>query len=144
LFKIVGLNGLVVDIPGGQSADGLQVQQYHDHNGANQQWLVVPINGDFKIVCPATGLVLQVPPDGPQANAPLQQGLDVDGGNQAWRLIPSLFGGIPDYLKIASALNTNFVLDVPDGRTDDGVRLQVFPDNGGGNQKWQFVNIPSG
>jgi hypothetical protein len=142
-FKIVGVNGLVVDVPGGQSTDGLQVQQYHDHNGANQQWLVLPTEGDFKIISPSTGLVLQVPPEGPQPNAPVQQGLDVNGTNQAWRLIPALFEGIPDYVKIASAMDTRFVLDVPDGRTDDRVPLQVFNDNEGGNQRWQFVNLPS-
>jgi len=143
-FKIVGVNGLVVDVPGGQSTDGLQVQQFHDHNGANQQWLVLPFEGNFKIISPSTGLVLQVPPEGPHANAPVQQSVDVGAVNQGWRLIPALFEGIPDYVKIASAMNTTFVLDVPDGRTDDQVRLQVFNDNGGGNQRWQFVNIPSG
>jgi len=77
-FKIVGVNGLVVDVPGGQSTDGLQVQQFHDHNGANQQWLVLPFEGNFKIISPSTGLVLQVPPEGPHANAPVHV-IDGDG-----------------------------------------------------------------
>ena len=142
-FKIVGVNGLVVDVPSGQVTDGLQVQQFHDHNGDNQQWHVLPFLGKFKVISQATGMVLQVPEGGPQANAPVQQGFDISGANQLWSLIPETFGGLPGYVKIASAMNTNFVLEVPDGSTDDRVLLQVFNDNGGGNQRWQFVNIPS-
>jgi hypothetical protein len=94
----------VLGVPGGNLADGVEIQQFTDNREANQQWLLVPVpqavvpdpHDLFKIVSQATGKVLDVPGGNLADGVKIQQFTDNGGANQQWQLVqviePALVG----------------------------------------------------
>jgi hypothetical protein len=148
-FKFISRSsGKVLDVIGGSgaTADGVQIQQWSDNGGTNQQWLLLPVRNVCKIVSQSSGKVLAVEggPFGVAATAdgaPIQQWSDNGGTNQHWWLVATTEG----YFKIVSE-SSGKVLDVTGGpaATADGVRIQQWSDNGGTNQQWQLVPAGAG
>jgi Ricin-type beta-trefoil lectin domain-like len=98
-FKIVSqATGKVLDVPGSNPANGVEIQQFTDNGGANQQWFVVPVQQAvvfpgpdpqdlWKIISNATGKALDVPGSNPADGVKIQQFTDNGGANQHWYLV---------------------------------------------------------
>jgi len=134
-YNIVNVaSGLVLDVPGGTSASGTQIQQWVS-NGFNQQsWRLAPVAGTayFNIVNFATGSVLDVPSASTADGVTIQQWTPNGYQQQNWQLVPVTS---TPYFSIVNVA-TGKALDIPGGATSNGVHLQQFTPNGSAEQLW--------
>ncbi|KUM84777.1 1,4-beta-xylanase [Streptomyces pseudovenezuelae] len=127
--------GRVLDVLGGQTANGTPVQVW-DANGsaANQQWRASQ-NGDgsYTLTNIASGRVLDEP-GGQTGNGTRMAIWDANGGaNQHWR---ASVNGDGSYTLINVA--SGRALEIPSGQTGNGAPVQIWDSNGGANQHWNF------
>ena len=127
--------GRVLDVPGGQTANGTPVQVW-DANGsaANQQWRASQ-NGDgsYTLTNIASGRVLDEP-GGQTGNGTRMAIWDANGGaNQHWR---ASVNGDGSYTLINVA--SGRALEIPSGQTGNGAPVQIWDSNGGANHHWNF------
>jgi hypothetical protein len=114
------------DVANGSLLPNSAVNQYHLNGGLNQNWYFEYTNYPFmRMVNARSGKCLDADP-----NYQLRQSTCGPATSQLFRII---YTG-NTYANVV-AYNT-FVVDVPFAYTDDGVRLQIYPWNGGDNQLW--------
>lgn len=83
-----------LDVPDGNPADQVPINQFACNGGANQQWRFIPVNefgqmtNFFEIVNQATGKCIDVPDASRQSAQPIQQFTPNGGSNQMWKLLP--------------------------------------------------------
>ncbi|WP_169846821.1 RICIN domain-containing protein [Rhodococcus marinonascens] len=150
---IYGLDGRVIDIVDNGTVSGTPVQMW-DYTGAeNQQWT---LENTGQIVNPHTEKCLnaaEVRVDGPVATDSdrLPNGTPVQitdctgtatGTAQQWQIADEVTGGKPEGGAIINAASGR-CLDVTDGESADGGRLQLWDCTGGFNQQWNFPPISS-
>ena len=123
----------VLDIAGGSTADGGNVQIYSKNNTLAQNFVVTSVgNGYYKIVCEGTGKVLDVS-GGSSANGMNVQQYKWNGSAaQCWRFIDA---GNGSYY-IQSKLGT--VLDIVSGAIYAGNNVQTYMLNETNAQKWKL------
>ena len=123
----------VLDIAGGSTADGGNVQIYSKNNTLAQNFVVTSVgNGYYKIVCEGTGKVLDVS-GGSSANGTNVQQYKWNGSAaQCWRFIDA---GNGSYY-IQSKLGT--VLDIVSGAIYAGNNVQTYMLNETNAQKWKL------
>jgi Ricin-type beta-trefoil lectin domain-like/TIR domain len=83
-------SGKVLDIPSGNAQEGAIIQQFRNHNGRNQEWLVSPVGGGLvRIATNLTGHVLDVKGGAPATGngVPVQLWHENGGANQEWKLV---------------------------------------------------------
>lgn len=68
-----GGSGKAIDVPGGGTADGVQLIQWSRHDGNNQRWRFTSVSGGWTLTNIATGKCLDVPGGTTTAGARLQQ-----------------------------------------------------------------------
>jgi hypothetical protein len=133
-YKIVcQLSGLALDDPNaGGSGTGVDQQAY---NGTNQQWMLTSVgNGNYEITSAANGLALS----GPTAGAQLVLQSYTGATNQLWS-----FKAAGSYYNIVNAA-TGQVVDDFGQSTASGNPIGQWTANGGTNQNWSLVSIPTG
>lgn len=82
-------SGKVLDVDGGRTTTGLQLQQWTANGGTNQMWYLQPTgDGYFTIVSRDSGLVADVKDWATNDGAPVVQWTAGNGGNQQWQLVP--------------------------------------------------------
>ncbi|MBS2962060.1 RICIN domain-containing protein [Actinocrinis puniceicyclus] len=82
--------GKVLDVNGGSSAAGLQLEQWTANGGTNQQWYLKPTgDGYYTIVSHDSGLVADVYGRSTSDGAQVVQWTANGGTNQQWQLVPS-------------------------------------------------------
>lgn len=81
-----GHSGNCLDVAGGSTADGANVQQYNPHFGANQSWILVPAGEEFYILNLHSRKCLEVAGGSTVDGANVQQFQYNGGSNQRWRL----------------------------------------------------------
>ncbi len=82
--------GKVLDVNGGSTTAGLQLQQWTANGGANQQWLLRPTgDGYYTIVSNSSGLVADVYGQSTSDGAAVVQWTANGGTNQQWQLTPA-------------------------------------------------------
>ncbi|MEV4512608.1 RICIN domain-containing protein [Dactylosporangium sp. NPDC049525] len=82
--------GKVLDVNGGSTTEGLQLQQWSANSGINQQWnLRSTADGYFTIVSVASGLVADVYGQATNDGASVVQWTGNNGTNQQWQLVPA-------------------------------------------------------
>ncbi|MEV6036806.1 RICIN domain-containing protein [Nonomuraea sp. NPDC052116] len=82
--------GKVLDVNGGDTTAGLQLQQWSANGGTNQQWYVRPnAEGYFTIAGRATGLLADVYGFATDDGARVVQWPANGGTNQQWQLVPA-------------------------------------------------------
>jgi hypothetical protein len=154
-FLIAGRSsGLVLEVPGSNTASGVPIQQGADQGGTNQHWQLVPTDsGFFKIRSVSSNLILEVAGNSKDDHAKIQQATDLDGINQHFAFDPFTvappnlpFPVLPDqnaYFKIRSR-SSGKVFDVESHSASPGVQIQQFspnsPDNSN-NQIWQLLSV---
>jgi hypothetical protein len=80
-------SGKALDVAGGDTADGANVQQYAAHYGANQSWILVPTSGEqFVLLNLHSRKVLDVADASTDDGANIQQFSYHGGDNQRWQL----------------------------------------------------------
>ncbi len=83
-------SGKVLDVNGGSSTAGLQLQQWTANGGTNQQWYLKPAGGGYyTIVSHDSGLVADVYGASTSDGAQVVQWTANGGANQQWQLVPS-------------------------------------------------------
>jgi hypothetical protein len=133
-YKIVcELSGLAFDDPNaGGSGTGVDQQAY---SGTNQQWVLTSLgNGKYEIASAANGLALS----GPTAGAQLVLQSYTGASNQQWS-----FTAAGSYYNIVNAA-TGQVADDFGQSTASGNPIGQWTANGGTNQNWSLVSIPTG
>ncbi|PWI12857.1 1,4-beta-xylanase [Streptomyces sp. Act143] len=126
--------GRVLDVPGGQTANGTLLQVWDANGGANQQWRASQ-NGDgsYTLTNIASGRVLDEP-GGRTGNGTRMEIWDGNGGaNQHWRASQNGDGSYT-LINVASGR----ALEIPSGQNGNGAPVQIWDSNGGANQHWSF------
>ncbi|MET9914206.1 RICIN domain-containing protein, partial [Streptomyces sp. NPDC006476] len=126
--------GRVLDVPGGQTANGTPLQVWDTHNGANQQWRASQnSDGSYTLTNVGSGRVLDEP-GGQTGNGTRMEIWDANGGaNQHWRASRNGDGSYT-LTNVASGR----ALEVPAGQTANGSPVQVWDSNDGSNQHWSL------
>ncbi|QSQ25552.1 RICIN domain-containing protein [Pyxidicoccus parkwayensis] len=134
------LNGLVVDILGGNRSPGSGLVAYRAKSeregNDNQKWELVPTRGGYLIRSRLNGLVLDVEGANKARGTPVVMWEAHGQPNQVWQLVP---GPVRGTYYIQSQLN-GFVLDIEGARTDGTGRLITYPmkRQGAENQLWML------
>jgi hypothetical protein len=80
-------SGLVLDVPGGSTSQGTQLDQWAANGGANQQWSFAPAgNGAYTLVNRNSGMLADVNGASTSQNASVIQWPSNGGANQQWYL----------------------------------------------------------
>ncbi|MGT2929837.1 RICIN domain-containing protein [Streptococcus dentasini] len=134
-----------LDVAHGDSNNGANVQLFDYHDSANQHWIIKPSRdfNSFEIVSAQNGLNLDI------TGINIANGTNIElfenTGSQAqqFRFIAvdkdakrTIADG--DY-HIASALDENMVLDIPNYSEEDGATIQIFPNKNSENDNQVFT-----
>jgi len=124
-----------LDVAGGGSADGTNVEQWLDNGGTNQRWIITDMGGGyFKLTHKGTNECLDVSSGSSAQGANVQQWNDNGTDAQRWLIQLQLDGTYKLTHK-----GTNQCLDVSGGSSADGANVQQWPDNGTSAQRWKVV-----
>ncbi|OMD36946.1 glycoside hydrolase family 5 [Paenibacillus borealis] len=129
-------SGKNLDVAGGATSDGANVQQWTDNGNSQQKWKVIDVGGGaYKLIAESSGKALDAA--GPSADgANVQQWTDNGAVTQKWAIIDAGSG----YYKLISK-SSGKALDVAGGSSGDGAKVQQWTDNGNAQQKWKFTQI---
>ena len=127
-------DGFVLDVDGGKTADGTNIQIYKGNDSNAQKFGVQPTgDGWFKIYNSSSEKCLDVKNGSGKSGTNVQlfsyNGTDA----QKWRFYPS---GESNYYLIKNKLG--FYLDVDGGKKQNGVNVQIYKKNSSNAQKWQL------
>ncbi len=124
----------VIDIPGGQAADGTGLDQWPLNHAANQRWKVTARGcGLYSITSALTGQAMEI------AGQSTANGAGVDvwsywgGGNQQFIIGCHMTGACT-----ITNLNSLDALEVPGSSSRPGALLDQWSGNGGTSQEWRF------
>ncbi|MBY9078826.1 fibronectin type III domain-containing protein [Paenibacillus sp. HN-1] len=130
-------SGKVLDVAGGSTADGANVQQWTDNGNTQQKWRVVSVgDGYYKLIVQSSGKALDVAQGSTSDGGNVQQSTDNGSASQMWKIV-DIGGG---YYKLI-AKSSGKVLDIAGGSTADGANVQQWTDNGNPQQKWKFTTV---
>jgi endoglucanase len=125
----------VIDVPGFNSANGTDLEQWPLNDGANQQWTATSLGcGLYSIISPWDSSSVDVAGQSTSAGTAIDQWSYWDGGNQQFVLQENASG---DYT-IAS-VNSMDPVEVPGSSTTAGTQLDQGAPSGGSNQEWIFT-----
>ncbi|WP_169846716.1 RICIN domain-containing protein [Rhodococcus marinonascens] len=151
--SIYGLDGRVLDILDNGTAAGTNVQMW-DYTGAeNQQWM---LKDNGQIVNPHTGKCLDVFPTATNSPSYISGGSNgervaindcattdqlriTDYAAQRWSVDDAVIDGRSAGGAIVNNAKAGKCLDVTDGESANGTRLQIWDCTGGPNQQFNFA-----
>lgn len=124
----------VLDVYGGSSADGANVQIWQNNDTGAQKWNFSR-NGDgsYTIVNAASGKALDVKDAAASSGTNIQQWSRNGSAAQRW-YIEYVSGGF----RLSSALNTAFVIDVSGGNAANGTNVALYASNDSKAQRFTF------
>ena len=131
----------VLDVTGGSTANGANVQSYTANSVSAQQWIVShDSNGYITFTNVGSGKVLSVSNACmlPGSNIEQQQLGSVAAYAQKWIAVP-IVG--TSKVKICSALYPNLVLDVAEASGSDGANVQLYSYNGSAAQHFELLTV---
>ena len=131
-------SGLVMDVSGGSTANGGEIDQWTNHSGTNQQWTLTQVSGNvYTLRNVNSGLCLDVPGQSTTAGLQLDQWTCNGGTNQEWALDSvGSYSSTGDASYQLTNLNSDLVADVAGNSTTAGAIVDQWASNGGANQKW--------
>lgn len=131
-----------LDVVNGGTANGTNVTQWPQTRADNQQWIIQDAgDGWYYIISKCSGLYLDVEGGhaGNSVNIQTWQKSDNNGGRgQKFRFVKMVDNGM---YYIASADNTNMVLDVTAGSRADGANVTLWNKTGASNQRWEVRQL---
>ena len=131
-------SGMVLDVYGGLTADGTDINIYASNGTAAQEFYVSNLGGGvYKIETSAGNKVIDVY-GGQTANNTLIQQYSYNGTNaQKWYITRSADG----YVTIRSVLNSEKVLNVDGGKTANNTDVVLYDYNGTNAQAWKLNGV---
>ncbi|GMK40638.1 hypothetical protein PCCS19_36940 [Paenibacillus sp. CCS19] len=141
-YKFVNrASGKVIDVPGGQNTNALQLQQYTDNGATAQQWVITDqgtYNNLYKLtsVSSSDGKVMDVRNGTSNNGEAIQLMQSYNNLPQQFRLI-KLSNGYYCILNV----NSNKAVEVANASTSNNALIQQNFYRGDLNQQWQLVKI---
>lgn len=124
----------VLDVSGGSSADGANVQIWQNNDTGAQKWnFSRNVDGSYTIVNAASGKPLDVKDAAASSGTNIQQWSRNGSAAQRW-YIEYVSGGF----RLSSALNTAFVIDVSGGNAANGTNVALYASNDSKAQRFTF------
>ncbi|MFI9583615.1 family 43 glycosylhydrolase [Streptomyces sp. NPDC052236] len=135
-YTLVNRNsGKCLDLAGGNTADGANIQQWTCSGGANQKWRIEDrANDTSRLVNVATGKVMDAANCDTADGANFQQWSWLNNNCQQFRLV---FTATGDYVRLVNA-NSGKVADVADCSTADGANVRQWTWLSNNCQQWQL------
>ncbi len=141
-YKLVNrASGKVIDVPGGQNTNALQLQQWTDNNATAQHWVIDDLgtyNNYYRLrsVSSSDNKVMDVRNGTKNNGEAIQLMQNLSNTAQQFRLIKLSNG----YWSILN-MNSNKAVEVTGASSADGAKLQQNLYRGDLNQQWQLVKI---
>lgn len=128
---------MVLDVADGSLADKANVQLYESNGTGAQKWRITQLSANvYSIVNAKSGKALGVANSVAADGTNIQQCVfDSSRKAQRWSIEWSDNG----YFIIRSTINTEYVLDVHNGESDNGSNIQLYTANGTTAQAWAFT-----
>lgn len=124
----------VLDVSGGSSADGANMQIWQNNDTGAQKWnFSRNVDGSYTIVNAASGKALDVKDAAASSGTNIQQWSRNGSAAQRW-YIEYVSGGF----RLSSALNTAFVIDVSGGNAANGTNVALYASNDSKAQRFTF------
>lgn len=138
IYRIEAVHsGKVVEVQGGSTANGANIQQNTWNNSNSMKWQVESLgSGNYKITNVNSNKSLDVAAFGTANGTNLHQWDYVGGNNQQWEIIAATGGNY----QIRSAFNGKS-LDVAGISTADGANIHLWDFVGGSNQQWKMIRL---
>ncbi len=129
-------SGMMLDVSGGASKNGTNIQIYNNNESAAQRFIITHINsGWYKICSQSSGKALDVTGAAKKSGVNVQI-YDYNGtAAQLWRFISTDQG----YYNVQNKLG--YYLDVEGGKTSNDTNVQVYSKNDTNSQKWKLGKI---
>jgi endoglucanase len=136
IYKVIARHsGKALDVVGGGTADGTNVDQWTYNGGNNQLWAITHLgNNEYEIVNLKSGKALDVYGWGSANGTNVDQWTWGNGTNQTWIVSATASG----YYRLTPKNATSTALDVSGVSTADGANVQLWSYTGGYNQQWSF------
>lgn len=132
-------SGLALDVAGGSTANGANVQQWQPQgdNAQNQHFDVTDLGNGYYAIRPAhSGKSMDVYGWSTEPGGEIRQWSWNGGAQQQWRIEDAGNG----YYKVISR-HSGLVLDVWEWSASNGGDIRQWTDTGGRNQQWRFVSV---
>jgi aryl-phospho-beta-D-glucosidase BglC (GH1 family) len=135
-YRIIARHsGKALDVTGGNTANGTNVEQWSYNGGSNQLWSVTNLgNNQYSIIGVQSGKALDVAGAGTGSGTNVLIWTYSGNANQKWT-ITATSGG---YYRLTPTHATNMCLDVNGVSSADGANVQIWTYGGGTNQQWAF------
>ncbi len=131
-------NGMALDLAGGETTDGANIQQWNLSGGSHQEWRIVAVDDTYckilsmKDESKCIAIADASAADG--ANAELQTYTGAD--NQLWKIVQD-----GAFYGIVSKVNGTTGLDVFEWSEEAGGNIAVWNYWGGGCQQWKLTPV---
>lgn len=143
-------SGKVLDIKSAKFSNGTNVQQYSNNDSYAQKWIVTKADDGSYVVESALGegICLDIKSASASNGANVQIYASNETKAQKWEFLevnpnvePCKDLKLTGTYTIASAIDSNYVLDVASASKDNGANVQIYEKNGTNAQKFTFKYI---
>ena len=145
-YVITNVNsGKALDVLNAVPGNSAVVQQYEPNGTAAQRWFIRDANPGYYLQSALGNWVLDLA-GAATANGTAIALYEPNGTNAQRFLLSSVDAGIPvnTTVKIASAINSNLVMDIAGGATGNNVAVQLYGWNDTDAQKYRFAEVGNG
>ncbi len=139
-IQVASNNSMVLDVDGGSSENGANIQLYTLNNSAAQKWEITynSDTDDYNIINTTSRKALDVEGASMEAGANIQLWKANRSCAQRWKIISTK----DDSVKLLSACSFK-AIDVLNGQLTNKSNLQIWFDNGTKAQAWKLVPVES-
>ncbi len=142
-YKLIATHsGKVLDVSNGSNSSGTNVWQYSYNGSAAQLWRFISAGNGYYYIRSKLGTYLDAY-GGIAANGTNVWAYSLNKSNaQKWKLVKKTKGSVYNGLyTIATKANTNYVLDVDGGKTDDKTNVQLWQKDAVNQQKFHIISV---
>lgn len=127
-----------LDVAGGSTEAGANIQIYTSNGTAAQQWQVKAVgNGYYTLTSKASGMVLDTYRNNPPSGQNVMQSIQYGYTSEQWKFQDAGDG----YYYVIPRSNEGLCLDVYAANNSDGTNVQVYTANQSVAQKWKLTQI---
>ncbi|MBD0379471.1 family 43 glycosylhydrolase [Paenibacillus sedimenti] len=136
IYKLMNPNSnKALDVNGGGTANGTNVQIWSDNNSTAQEWRITKLSGgNYKLINTNSNKALDISGAGTASGTNVQIWDDIGSIAQEWMIIVN---GDGTYKLINP--NSKKALDIQGGGTANGSNVWIWDDTGNFAQKWNLI-----
>lgn len=136
--------GKVLDLNEALPKSGANIQLWEANGSCAQRWKVQPkTSNQYQILSTCqNGYAISIQGDKAANNVNVQLAVTSNTANQFWNIVPLERPLADGVYNVAAKSSQKQVLDVTEGKANDGTNVELYGTNGGSNQKWQFIYNP--